>query len=928
MSNVTRTTMNRLRVFLACLVASTLSFPLAGPAAVVINEIFYHAPNDIEGLEYVEIHNAGDQPVDLTGWKLTKGIRFSFPAGTRIPAQGYLVVCRNLKKFHEFFSAEAVGEFQQSLSNSGERIDLEDARGKKADSVHYGSRPPWSMGADGYSPSLERISPSADSKMPENWAAAPLSADGLVPSGTPGSKNANYSANLPPVITDLVMNPTNPPPDKPVEIGVQVQDPDGVEMVQVRYRVAGPGSEGVETTIPMTLREGKRYAASIPGQKAQQLVRIRIEAVDRTGARRIWPAASEPRPAISYFVAGDWEIGKIPQAWIINIGTNEFAAAERSLKAASKRGGFGEQDEKRFMARRRIESTFDLVGAWFQLAVPQGISFKQADALRKHLLSRLSERDKLTDEVLESATMDEQLKALPELLKPLQQRWTENLQSQLSEEQMKAFTSWKDQTEAAASKEGRRWGPERVLKQFIRLEAGLFEISVRSSLTEEQWSKVRDTYQVALRERTALVEPVRSAMQGEQEEDREKLEKKFDALNASVTTGLKAALTSSQVTRFEQWLSEDNGFRPGGRSRTQASSSPQGRSALIMVDPVTRGVEVFDFISVNDRSAGYKVHLHKDHPFRGMASLNLIFEMNDRFVLAEPLAYEVYRRAGMAAEMTDFVRLTVDGKRVGYQLLMEQPNRAFLQRNQLKGDGNLYKLLWYGRGIAGQHEKKTRPGSNHEDLITLIDQLEKTKGDEQWEVIQRNFNVPQVATYFAVNMLLSHWDGFFNNYFTYHDIGGKWEMYPWDQDKTWGYYDGLPEDQVFFDMPLTFGMEGDRPPGYSKDQPAPRGFNGDTPWWRPGGYFSKPLLANPKFRKIFLTKTRDLLQNVYKEEVFFPVIDDLGQRLREEVKLRATASQENPDRAVERFDRNLKSLKEHLVRRRQFLLAQEELKTL
>jgi hypothetical protein len=34
-------------------------------------------------------------------------------------------------------------------------------------------------------------------------------------------------------------------------------------------------------------------------------------------------------------------------------------------------------------------------------------------------------------------------------------------------------------------------------------------------------------------------------------------------------------------------------------------------------------------------------------------------------------------------------------------------------------------------------------------------------------VIQDNFNVNQVATYFAVNMVLSHWDGYFNNYFTY-----------------------------------------------------------------------------------------------------------------------------------------------------------------
>jgi len=41
-------------------------------------------------------------------------------------------------------------------------------------------------------------------------------------------------------------------------------------------------------------------------------------------------------------------------------------------------------------------------------------------------------------------------------------------------------------------------------------------------------------------------------------------------------------------------------------------------------------------------------------------------------------------------------------------------------------------------------------------------------------------------------MILSDWDGFFNNFFAYHDVhgSGKWTMYPWDQDKTWGHHDG------------------------------------------------------------------------------------------------------------------------------------------
>ena len=72
-------------------------------------------------------------------------------------------------------------------------------------------------------------------------------------------------------------------------------------------------------------------------------------------------------------------------------------------------------------------------------------------------------------------------------------------------------------------------------------------------------------------------------------------------------------------------------------------------------------------------------------------------------------------------------------------------------------------------------------------------------------------------------------------------------------------------------MPITFGMTGDAPPGWPKGRPAPRGF-GFNAWWRPPGAFSGPLLANPTFRKLFLWRAKEILETVYTEDVFFPVI--------------------------------------------------------
>jgi len=96
---------------------------------------------------------------------------------------------------------------------------------------------------------------------------------------------------------------------------------------------------------------------------------------------------------------------------------------------------------------------------------------------------------------------------------------------------------------------------------------------------------------------------------------------------------------------------------------------------------------------------------------------------------------------------------------------------------------------------------------------------------------------------------------------------------------------------------------------------------------RPGGYFSKPLLATAQFRKICFARTRDLLEKVYTEQNFAPRIDALGAQLRPEVRLRAELLQQDPDRALKNLEGNLQRLRDHLKKRRDFLLAQEEIKT-
>jgi len=53
----------------------------------------------------------------------------------------------------------------------------------------------------------------------------------------------------------------------------------------------------------------------------------------------------------------------------------------------------------------------------------------------------------------------------------------------------------------------------------------------------------------------------------------------------------------------------------------------------------------------------------------------------------------------------------------------------------------------------------------------------------------------------------------------------------------------------------------------------------------------------------------------------------MGERLKKEVRIRAVAIKADPDKASQRLPRNLQSLRDHLTKRRKFLLDQAEIKS-
>ena len=79
--------------------------------------------------EYVEIYNRGVEPVDLSGWRFSDGVGFTFPENAIINPGDYLAICADPDAMRQRFDiTNFIGPFESgTLSDGGERLTLRDA---------------------------------------------------------------------------------------------------------------------------------------------------------------------------------------------------------------------------------------------------------------------------------------------------------------------------------------------------------------------------------------------------------------------------------------------------------------------------------------------------------------------------------------------------------------------------------------------------------------------------------------------------------------------------------------------------------------------------------------------------------------------------------------------------------------------------------
>lgn len=292
---------------------------------IVFSEVMYHTVGEddyVDHYEFLEIHNAGDAAVDLSGWQLSDGVRYTFGAVQMAPGQTVVVAGDRealLSLYPELDPALVVGNWEGALSNGGEDVRLETADGTVVESFRYDDEAPWPIGADalgvqrdwlpasvlpledhfGKGRSLQRVSFAAPVDEPGSWKASPLdgpdpgvvdSVDGtaalaVVSSLTWGDGGSDALApDAPVVLTATVQN--GPVAGFHVEWFADDLSTDAEDIQQVNFVDDGRGEDAVAG-------DGQ-WTAVLPPQPEGTILRASMWADDGTQSWRISPRDGDP----------------------------------------------------------------------------------------------------------------------------------------------------------------------------------------------------------------------------------------------------------------------------------------------------------------------------------------------------------------------------------------------------------------------------------------------------------------------------------------------------------------------------------------------------------------------------------------------------------------------------------------------------------
>lgn len=270
--------------------------------------------------------------------------------------------------------------------------------------------------------------------------------------------------------------------------------------------------------------------------------------------------------------------------------------------------------------------------------------------------------------------------------------------------------------------------------------------------------------------------------------------------------------------------------------------------------------------------------------WRGQRAIALNKHPGDPTRLRNMLYFQLLQDVpGMVSLRTQFVHLYVRDKTdpaapdafVDYGLFtqVELPNGRYLRNHGLSRNGALYKanlceMFRYEDALkletdpefdeaAFRQVLEPKTTNDHEGLLKMLDAVNDLSQPID-EVISRYFDMDNLTSYLAFNMLMGNADSDAQNYYLYSPVNSDtWYFLCWDGDGCLSYYEDELTDNQWADASWTRGV---------------------SCYW--GNRLFNRALRSPAFREALRGKVEALHQTITAER-----IDELIARCRETVDL-------------------------------------------
>ncbi|AIM61678.1 CotH protein [Cellulophaga sp. RHA_52] len=189
--------------------------------------------------------------------------------------------------------------------------------------------------------------------------------------------------------------------------------------------------------------------------------------------------------------------------------------------------------------------------------------------------------------------------------------------------------------------------------------------------------------------------------------------------------------------------------------------------------------------------------------FYGFKKLSLKNNYNDKSMLREKVAADVFTAAGVVSSHTAFYAVYVDygdgPVYFGLYTMVEEVDDTVIDTQFADNDGNLYKPDGDGASFADGSftedvfvKKTNEDDEDYTDILSIFEALHaenRTTDSETWRTnLESVFDTDMFLKYLAVNTVIQNWDTYgrmTHNYFLYNNPDTeKLQWIPWDNNEA------------------------------------------------------------------------------------------------------------------------------------------------